>query len=82
MSFLVKAVTSLISPALQLAGVFDHKKKPAVVQPGPATRDDAKAAADSQDELRRRKGAAADMLTGTQGAEAAASSVGRLVASN
>lgn len=32
------------------------------------------------DALRRRKGAAADMITGTRGAEAAAGSIGRLVA--
>lgn len=47
--------------------------------PRPVTRDDAREEIEADDELRRRRGAAADLITGTQGAEAAASSVGRLV---
>lgn len=43
------------------------------------TTDTERDAQDAGDELRRRKGAAADMITGTRGAEAAASSVGRFV---
>lgn len=81
MSFLVKAVTSLLSPALTLTGVLHHKKKPTLL-PSQVTRDTARDQLAADDELRRRQGAAADMLTGTQGAEAAAGSVGRLVAGN
>lgn len=45
--------------------------KKAPVQPLPqASRDDAAAAIARDDELRRRKGAAADILTGSGGAEA------------
>ncbi len=55
-------------------------KKPQAQQPLPAAnRDDARTAAQRDDELRRRKGAAADLITGTQGAEASAASLGRLV---
>jgi hypothetical protein len=45
----------------------------------PVTSDVEREAQDAGDELRRRKGAAADMITGTRGAEAAASSVGKFV---
>ncbi len=44
-------------------------------------RDDAAAAVMADDELRRRKGAAADMITGTRGAEALPTA-GRLVRGN
>jgi hypothetical protein len=81
MSFLTKlpifSGLGLVSHILGLG----HKKKP-ILPAGPATPDDARMLADQQDELRRRKGAAADMLTGTQGAEATGGSVGRLIASN
>jgi hypothetical protein len=67
----------LIGGPLVKAVFGGKKKKP--VQPLPqATRDDAQALADQEDELRRRKGGAADILTGTMGAEAALSG-GRLV---
>lgn len=52
------------------------KKKPAPVALGPATRDDAAVSLD--DELLRRRGGAADILTGATGAEAALSG-GKLV---
>lgn len=49
-------------------------KKPKIPSPGPApkpvTRDDARESAERDDELRRRRGGAADILTGTGGAEA------------
>lgn len=54
------------------------KKKPPM-QTRPVTRDAATEQAEASDALQRRRGAAADMITGTRGAEAAASSVGRLV---
>lgn len=48
--------------------------KPKIPKPGPAaravTRDDAREAAERDDELRRRRGGAADILTGNSGAEA------------
>jgi hypothetical protein len=56
-----------------LASALLHKGKPAAAQPVPlpsATRDDAAAAADQADALRRRRGGAADMVTGAYGAEA------------
>lgn len=58
--------------------LFKNKKKSAV-QPLPtATRDDGAALAQEEDEFRRRKGSAADILTGSTGAEAALSG-GKLV---
>jgi hypothetical protein len=68
----------LIGAAGAAAGLGKKKKKP-VVLPGPVRRDDQREALESGDALRRRKGAAADLITGTRGAEAAASSIGRLV---
>lgn len=55
------------------------KKQPQVIQPREVRRDEMKDEVAQGDALRRRKGAAADMITGVRGAEAAASSVGRLV---
>ena len=46
----------------------------------PVTRNDAAKAVNQQDAMLRRKGAAADILTGTTGAEAAAGTTGRLIA--
>ncbi|PNU05816.1 hypothetical protein [Novosphingobium guangzhouense] len=43
------------------------------------TRDDALEQIQDEDELRRRKGAASDILNGSTGAQAAISSVGRFV---
>ena len=71
----------LISPVLGVLGLL-NKPQPAPVPLPQATRDDAFAATQSQDELRRRKGGASDILTGTTGAEAAAGSTGRLVVGN
>lgn len=74
----------LFSPLLQLTGVLGHKKPPPPPLALPllsATRDDARAQVGVTDELRRRQGAAADILTGTRGAEAAGST-GKLVLSN
>jgi hypothetical protein len=63
------------------ATLFAKKSKPKML-PKPATRDDAAAAIEQEDELRRRRGSAADILTGPRGAEAQGSSIGRLVVSN
>ena len=60
-----------------LGGLFGGgKKQAAAVQPLPmATRDDAEAEAARGDRLRKRRGAAADMMVnGSSGAEAALSS--------
>lgn len=68
----------LIGPIL--GGVLGGKAKGPAALPM-ATRDDAGAAIAADDELRRRKGAAADMITGVRGAEAVGS-VGKLVVGN
>jgi hypothetical protein len=52
------------------------KKKTQKALPAP-TRDDAEQQAIADDELRRRRGASADMLTGTAGAEAALGATGK-----
>ena len=78
MAFVKKALKYLISPVGAALGLFGGKSKPALL-PGPVTRDEAREEADRERELRMRRGAAADMLTGTRGAEAAASSIGRVV---
>lgn len=83
MQILGKVLPFLISPLGGLLGI-GKKKAPAPAQvatPLQATRDDARAEIAAADALRRRKGAAADMLTGTRGAEAAGST-GKLVLGN
>jgi hypothetical protein len=63
---MVSKVFGVLGSVLGIGG-----KPKAPIQPLPqATRDDAKAAAMANDELLRRKGGAADMLTGAMGAEA------------
>lgn len=78
MSFLVKAAKKLVIGPL-LGAIIGGKKKPQTSAPMQATRDDARALADREMELARRRGAASDIITGTTGAEAAAGSIGRLV---
>ena len=78
MGFLKEVGKFILSPLGAAIGLFGGKSGPKML-PGPVTRDDAREAADRDRELRMRRGAAADMLTGTQGAEAAASSIGRIV---
>lgn len=58
--------------------VAGGKKKPVVARPAASefATDDGRAEADA---LRKRRGRSADMVTGAGGAEASASSVGRLV---
>lgn len=78
----MRGLLRLISPiAGGLIGnaILGKNKKKTVAQPLPtATRDDASALAMQEDEIRRRKGSAADILTGSTGAEAALSG-GKLV---
>jgi len=65
---------------LGVKAIFGGGKPAAPIQPLPTvTRDDAASAQSAQDALLRRRGAAADMLTGTRGAEAAAGSTGKLM---
>jgi len=47
-----------------------------------ATRDDAAASIGREDELRRRKGAASDIINGTTGTEAALATPGKFVLGN
>lgn len=68
----------LLSPITSLIGSIIKTPKPPVMLPAP-TRDDARQQMRDEDALRRRQGAAADIVTGTSGAEAGSGSVGRLV---
>lgn len=77
MGFVKKIAKFLISPLGAVAGLFDKPKRPAL--PKPVTRDDAAEKVARDDELLRRRGAAADLINGVQGAEASSSSLGRLV---
>ncbi len=67
-------MVALLGPALGLLGgvlgLGGSKAATPVQQLPSATRDDAKAKANLNDELLRRKGGAADILTGAKGAEA------------
>lgn len=72
-----KVAKALISPLGAVVGLF---KKPKLPAPAPMpTRDDAARAAMKEDNLRKRRGGAADILTGTGGAEAAATGAKTLV---
>jgi hypothetical protein len=73
MSGLVKAVFGGIGSLLGIGGKKQIKALPQV------SRDAADATLASQDELARRRGSAADMMNGTTGYEAGASTTGRLV---
>jgi hypothetical protein len=71
----MKFAKFLFSPILAIAGVGKSSKKPAAQQPAPlptATRDDAQTEVERRLELARRRGGAADVLTGSNGAEAGA----------
>lgn len=68
----MKALGFLVSPLLSAIGVF-KPKTPKIPSPTPIpTRDDARDAADRATELARRRGGAADIVTGAYGAEAGA----------
>ncbi len=76
-----KALKLALGPiAGTLLGLGGKKKKLPAPLPQ-ATRDDAAAMVAQEDELRRRQGAAADMLTGSTGAEAAIGA-GRFIPGN
>lgn len=62
-----------------LFGALSKKPAPPAVPLPVATRDDATAAQQQDDALRRRQGSASDILTGTKGLEAGAGSTGKLV---
>lgn len=67
----MKAITGALSAPLKLIGLVP--KYPKLPKPTPvAQRDDAEAAMAQEDELARRRGGAADVITGAGGAEAAA----------
>lgn len=63
-------VGDILSAPLKLLGLVQTPGKPPAPLPT-VTRDEAAAKSASMDELRRRKGAAADIVNGTGGAEAA-----------
>lgn len=72
-----KFAQALISPLGAVVGLFKKPKIPAPT--AMPTRDDAARAAMKEDSLRKRRGGAADILTGDGGAEAAATGVKTLV---
>lgn len=65
----MKAVGSVIGAPLKAIGLIPKMPKPPEAQK-PITRDDVQALADREDELRKRLGGRADIVTGTSGAEA------------
>lgn len=66
----MKIIGMVASPLLSALGLF-KQKSPHVPQPSPIpTRDDAMDAANKATDLARRRGGAADMVTGAYGAEA------------
>lgn len=80
MSFIGKIAKNALFGGLVGLGIDLFKKKPkASGLPPQASRDDARALADREAELARRRGAAGDIITGNTGAEAASGSIGRLV---
>lgn len=66
---LLKPLGKLFGGALKALGIISTPGKPPSPLPT-VTRDDAAAKIASDDELRRRKGMAADILTGARGSEA------------
>ncbi len=65
----MKAVGALISPVASALGLFKKPPKPKSALPA-ATRDDTLRAISQEDKLSKRRGGAADILTGADGAEA------------
>jgi len=77
---ILPAIGAIFGIGSAVASIAKGAPKPQIIQPQrAAVRDDALTATSMRDEMRRRKGAAADLITGTGGAEAAAGQVGRLV---
>jgi hypothetical protein len=65
----MKAVGGIIRAPLKALGIIP-KMPNAPAPQKPVTRDDARDAAAREDELRKRRGGQADVVTGTRGAEA------------
>lgn len=65
----MRTVTAPLRAVLKTVGLIQTPGKPPAALPG-AQRDDARAEIDREDELRRRRGGAADLVTGASGAEA------------
>lgn len=65
----MKAIGSVIRAPLKAIGLVKSPKAPPAPLPT-ATRDAARDRVAQEDELRRRRGGAADMITGSSGAEA------------
>lgn len=71
----MKVIGSVVRAPLKALGIIKSPgKAPAPLRP--VTRDDARDRASLEDELRRRRGGAADILSGTGGAEAAGGTTG------
>jgi hypothetical protein len=76
----MKTVGAVLGAPFKLLGIIPSGKSstPALPAPLPTpTRDDASAAVSASDALARRRGGAADILTGRGGLEAAAGSTGK-----
>jgi hypothetical protein len=71
----MKAVAGAIKAPLKALGLVPKMPKAPVAQ-GPITRDDIKIQSDAEDELRKRLGSRADMVTGAAGAEAGRAATG------
>lgn len=66
---IVKSILPVLGGLFGIGAKLFQKQPKAPVIQQPATRDDAEEIARREDELRRRKGGAADIVTGTGGAE-------------
>lgn len=73
----MKAIGTLISPIGSALGLFKKSKTPSPLPV--ATRDDTLRAISGEDALAKRRGGAADILTGAGGAEAGPSSAKQLL---
>lgn len=67
---LLKPLGKLIAAPLKALGVISTPGKAPAALPAPTARDTVASTIAADDELRRRKGAAADIITGAAGAEA------------
>lgn len=79
---LLGAVGGLLGFGIKAILGGGSKAPPVIQPPGTVTRDDAASAVSAADALARRQGSAADILTGTRGAEALSGSTGKLVLGN
>lgn len=75
---LIQGVGNIVTAPLKLLGILPSTKPPALPAPLPTpTRDDARALAQDVDKLRKRRGGAADIVTGASGLEPAAGATGK-----